>query len=41
MRELGWFPFANAFPNIGAFIARVEALPGYDKTFPPHWREAA
>jgi glutathione S-transferase len=37
-RELGWFPLATVFPNIGAFIARVEALPGYDKTFPPHWR---
>jgi glutathione S-transferase len=39
-RELGWFPFATALPNIAAFIARVEALPGYDKTFPPHWRAA-
>jgi glutathione S-transferase len=38
-RELGWFPFADVRPNIGAFIARVETLPGYDKTFPPHWRE--
>ena len=37
-RELRLFPFAEAFPNIGAWIARVEALPGYDRTFPPHWR---
>lgn len=37
-RELGVFPFAEVFPNIGAWIARVEAFPGYDKTFPPHWR---
>jgi len=36
--ELGLFPFAERYPNIGAWIARVEALPGYDKTFPPHWR---
>lgn len=40
-RELGWFPFTTVFPNIGAFIERVEALPGYDKTFPPHWRTPA
>ncbi len=37
-RELGLFPFAEVFPNIGAWIARVEAIPGYDRTFPPHWR---
>jgi len=37
-RELGLFPFVDVFPNIGAWIARVEALPGYANTFPPHWR---
>lgn len=37
-RELGWFPFAEVYPNIGAWMKRVEALPGFDKTFPPHWR---
>ena len=37
-RDLGLFPFAELFPTIGAWIARVEALPGYDRTFPPHWR---
>lgn len=37
-RELGLFPLAERFPNIGAWIARVEALPGYDRTYPPHWR---
>ena len=36
--ELGLFPFPERYPNIGAWITRVEALPGYDKTFPPHWR---
>jgi len=36
--ELGLYPLAEKFPNIAAFIARVEALPGYDKTFPPHWK---
>jgi glutathione S-transferase len=38
VKELGLFPLAEVYPNIGAWIARIEALPGYDKTFPPHWR---
>jgi glutathione S-transferase len=25
-------------PKIAAWIARIEALPFYDKTYPPHWR---
>jgi glutathione S-transferase len=37
-RELDLFPFVELFPHIGAWIARIEALPGYDRTFPPHWR---
>jgi glutathione S-transferase len=38
VKELGLFPLAEVYPGIGAWIARVEALPGYDRTFPPHWR---
>jgi glutathione S-transferase len=38
VRELGLFPLAEVHPNIGAWIARIEAIPGYDRTFPPHWR---
>ena len=37
-RELGLVTFATDYPNIAAWIARIEALPGYDRTFPPHWR---
>lgn len=37
-RELGLVPFATVFPATGAWLARIEALPGYDKTYPPHWR---
>ncbi|HUJ57008.1 MAG TPA: glutathione S-transferase family protein [Kofleriaceae bacterium] len=37
-RELDLFPFVERYPRIGAWIARIEALPGYDRTFPPHWR---
>ena len=25
-------------PGIGAWMARIESLPGYERTFPPHWR---
>jgi glutathione S-transferase len=26
------------WPAVAAWMARIEALPGYDKTYPPHWR---
>jgi glutathione S-transferase len=38
VRELGLHPLADHYPRTAAWIARVEALPGYEKTFPPHWR---
>ena len=37
-REIGLLSFTQDHPNIAAWIARIEALPGYDRTFPPHWR---
>lgn len=30
-------PYAAAFPALAAFMARVEALPGFRSTWPPHW----
>lgn len=36
--NLGVLPLAEKYPQIAGWIARVEALPGYDKTYPPHWR---
>ena len=30
----------DRFPAIDRWCARIEALPGYDKTYPPHWRKA-
>jgi glutathione S-transferase len=35
----GFGPFREVFPRLGAWCARIEALPGYDATYPPHWRE--
>ncbi len=37
--EHGLGPIATVFPNLGAWCARIEALPGYDATYPPHWRQ--
>lgn len=30
----------DRFPAIDRWCARIEALPGYDRTYPPHWRKA-
>src|SRR5690606_2086671 len=30
-------PIETTFPAIAAWNKRIEALPGYDKTYPPHW----
>lgn len=35
----GLRPLSGVLPALGAWIARIEALPGYEATFPPHWRE--
>ena len=33
-------PLATNYPALDRWIARVEALPGYERTYPPHWRES-
>jgi glutathione S-transferase len=40
MRRLELHPFAEAYPRASQWVARIEALPGYEKTFPAHWRAA-
>ncbi len=35
----GLRPLASAFPKLAAWVTRIEATPGYDATYPPHWRE--
>jgi glutathione S-transferase len=32
-------PLETNYPAIAAWIRRIESLPGYERTFPPHWRE--
>jgi glutathione S-transferase len=38
--EHGFLPIARRRPAVAAWMAAIEALPGYDRTFPPHWRAA-
>jgi glutathione S-transferase len=42
-RELSsrFLPISANYPALGRWLARIEALPGYDRTYPPHWREQA
>lgn len=36
--ELALLPLAKHYPALARWVARMEALPGYDRTTPPHWR---
>lgn len=38
--DLGLLPFAKRYPAIEAWRQRIRALPGYAKTYPPHWHKA-
>lgn len=37
--NLGFTPLVKTFPNVAHWVARIEALPNYERTYPPHWRE--
>jgi glutathione S-transferase len=41
-RELSsrFLPLEVNYPALGRWIARVERLPGYERTYPPHWRSS-
>lgn len=34
-----FLPLEVNYPALARWFARVEALPGYERTCPPHWRE--
>lgn len=36
--ELPFLPIPGVAPRLHAWMSRVEALPGYARTVPPHWR---
>ena len=41
-RELSsrFLPVEANYPALGRWLQRVESLPGYERTYPPHWRDA-
>ena len=36
--HLQWLPLASYYPNLAGWAERIEALPNYQRTYPPHWR---
>jgi glutathione S-transferase len=34
-----FLPMDATYPAIARWIGRMEQLPGYERTYPPHWRE--
>ncbi len=32
------YPLRDHFPNLAAWGARMESLPGYENAYPPHWK---
>jgi glutathione S-transferase len=36
--DLGLLPFATNYPALTHWVRQIEALPGYQRTYPPHWR---
>jgi glutathione S-transferase len=36
---LGFDGFAGRYPQLARWSAAVEKLPGYERTYPPHWRQ--
>jgi glutathione S-transferase len=37
--NLGLWPLCARWPALRPWAARIEAIPGFEQTFPPHWRE--
>jgi glutathione S-transferase len=36
---LGFLPVERHYPAIAAWRERTRAVPGYERTYPPHWRQ--
>jgi glutathione S-transferase len=36
--NLGFLPLAHRFSHIARWVQRIEALPNYQRTYPPHWQ---
>jgi glutathione S-transferase len=37
--NLGFLPLGQAFPNVARWVQRIEVLPNYQRTYPPHWKQ--
>lgn len=37
--ELGLLPTESRYPLLATWMTGVERLPGYERTYPPHWRQ--
>ena len=36
--DLGVYPLRDHYAHLDAWAQRIEALPGYDDAYPPHWK---
>lgn len=36
--DLGFLPFDARYPQLTSWIRRIEQIPGYERTYPPHWK---
>lgn len=36
--NLEFLPFDTRYPHLAAWVKRIEAIPGYERTYPPHWQ---
>jgi glutathione S-transferase len=36
--NLGFLPFDMRYSHLAAWVKRIEAIPGYERTYPPHWK---
>lgn len=37
--NLGLLPLEKTYPNVAQWVRRIETLPFYERTYPPHWRQ--
>jgi glutathione S-transferase len=37
--NLGLLPLEERFPELAAWMQKFERTPGYERTYPPHWRQ--
>jgi len=38
--KLSFEDFGSVYPHIWAWAQRIETVPGYDKAYPPHWKNS-